>query len=682
MVKGRKMDKSEKTILLVIVGIVGGCLCIGFLCMGTFLAWGKIFPAEPTPIYEVVTPETSPNYCSVISQATVVQQNGLSEAAGSALETQKTIAEMIIPITDLNKIAEKFSGKENIPTHLETLPIAYDVGDQLKFYKLNEDNENILTTATLAYETENIYFWAENGLVLDKRDLKALVDTFAYEIYPLNQEFFGPEWNPGVDNDPHLYILYAGDLGSSLAGYNASTDTVLPEAHPFSNAHEMFVINSDFQTLTDPYTLSTMAHEFQHLIHGYQDSNEELWLNEGFSELATFINGYSAGGFDYYFSLTPDMQLNDWSGDSDLNDLNYGASYLYTTYMQNRFGETVTRAVVADDANGFVSVDNVFSRLGVVDPISGSAVTADEFFREWTLANFLNDPDLVDGRYYYANYPEVPTTGITEYFDDCDGYPIDLDVHQFGTDYYQIACNQDFVLTFEGDEMTEVFRDDGENQSNVMWSNRADSSDTMLTREFDFTSTSGPIEMSYDAWYDIETDFDYAYVLASTDGEDWKILDSTSCTTYDPNGNNYGCGLNGQTYEWATETVDLSKYAGQIVSIRFEYVTDGALVEDGLAIDNISIPAINYNENFEGDSGGWLADGFTRIVNHLPQTFLVSMILENEEEPIQKFTLAPGEKLEITLDPDCYFASPILVVSGTTRFSKQIANYTITLTPK
>lgn len=676
------MDRSEKTILLVVVGVVAGCLCIGFLCIGSFLAWDKLFPAEPTPVYVVVTPETSPNYCSVISQSTVIQQNENSAIVQAALETQKTISDMVIPITDLNKIAEKFSGKENIPTHLETQPVAYDVGDQLRFYKLNEDNENIPTTATLVYETENIYFWAENGLVLDKRDLKVLMDTFANEIYPLNQEFFGAEWIPGVDNDPHLYILYAGDLGSSLAGYTASTDAVLPEAHPFSNAHEMFVINSDYQTLTDPYTLSTMAHEFQHLIHGYHDSNEELWLNEGFSELATFISGYSAGGFDYYFSLSPDMQLNDWSGDSDLNDLNYGASYLYTTYMLNRFGESVTRAVVADEANGFVSVDNVFSRQGLSDPISGAAITADEFFRDWTLANFLNDPDLLDGRYYYANYPDVPTTGITEYFDDCDGYPTSLEVHQYGTDYYQIGCDQDFVLTFEGGESTEVFRDDGENQSTVMWSNRADSSDTMLTREFDLTSTSGEVELTFDAWYDIETDFDYAYVLASTNGEEWQILNTTSCTTYDPNGNNYGCGLNGQTYDWVTESVNLTPFVGKVVSIRFEYVTDGALVEDGLAIDNISIPALNYFENFENDTGEWMAEGFTRITNHLPQTFLVSLILDNGEDPVEKFTLLPGEKLEVNLDPDCYDSSPILVVTGATRFTKQLANYSITLTTK
>jgi immune inhibitor A len=37
------------------------------------------------------------------------------------------------------------------------------------------------------------------------------------------------------------------------------------------------------------------------MIHWYQDRNESSWLNEGFSELAAFLNGYGGGGFDYVY---------------------------------------------------------------------------------------------------------------------------------------------------------------------------------------------------------------------------------------------------------------------------------------------------------------------------------------------------------------------------------------------
>ena len=135
-----------------------------------------------------------------------------------------------------------------------------------------------------------------------------------------------------------------------------------------------------WQTLTDPYTLSVMAHEFQHLIHGYHDANEELWLNEGFSELATLLNGYDAGGFDYVFSYDPDIQLNNWPSDPNVSDAHYGASFLFVTYMLDRFGEEFTRAVVADKDNGLVSIDKVLKEKQVKDPVTGETITADKLF--------------------------------------------------------------------------------------------------------------------------------------------------------------------------------------------------------------------------------------------------------------------------------------------------------------
>ena len=43
------------------------------------------------------------------------------------------------------------------------------------------------------------------------------MDTFDQKIIPTDREFFGSEGNPGVDGDPHIYVLYAGGLGTTLA---------------------------------------------------------------------------------------------------------------------------------------------------------------------------------------------------------------------------------------------------------------------------------------------------------------------------------------------------------------------------------------------------------------------------------------------------------------------------------
>lgn len=672
------MDKSEKTILIVLACVLGGCLLIAMACAGLIFLSQKVvsfFPTDvsPTPQISVDTTCSLPLQSSVDSVA--VDQEQVREAE----TTFATLDATNIPIADLNILTEKLTGVLDIQTQLTTPPVDYEVGDQLDFYVVNGDDENVLIHTTLQYETENVYFWAEDGVYISEYDLADLMDTFAYEIYPTNQAFFGTEWIPGVDNDAHLYIVYATNLGEDLAGYASSTDCVLPVAHPYSNIHEMFYINADVQSLSDPYTLSTMAHEYQHVIHGYRDPNEELWLNESFSELSTLINGYDAGGFDYLFSLEPDMQLNNWDEDPDVNDLNYGASYLFSTYMMGRFGEEITRAVVADPMNGLSSLDEVFTAHNVVDPETGGLMTANEFFRDWTLANYLNDPDLEDGRYFYSSYPEVPMVEDAKWLSDCSGNPLKETVHQYGTDYYEIGCDGQMTLKLKGDDTSKVLPDAGENSTYFIWSNRGDASDMTMTREFDLTNVAGSVIMSFDTWYDLEEDYDYAYLMASVDGEPWELLNSNSCTTQNPNGNNYGCGYNGQTYGWQGDTVDLSRFAGHTVVLRFEYITDGALSTEGFAVDNLSITAINYAEDFEVDDGGWIMEGFSRIKNRIPQTFLVSLITTNSQNSIEKYTLEPGEELTLVIDPGCYDSDPILVVSGSSRYTRELAEYTITL---
>src|SRR5690606_3730467 len=163
----------------------------------------------------------------------------------------------------------------------------YQAGEQKSFWITNvDDNSNSQIDATLEYVSEHVYFWIENGVRFNPSDLRALVDTFEAEIYPTNREFFGSEWSPGIDGDPHLYILYAKGLGFSLAGYFSSADEYHPLAHEYSNAHEMFLLSADNVSLDEEFAYSVLAHEFQHMIHWYQDRNEETWMNEGFAELA------------------------------------------------------------------------------------------------------------------------------------------------------------------------------------------------------------------------------------------------------------------------------------------------------------------------------------------------------------------------------------------------------------
>jgi bacillopeptidase F (M6 metalloprotease family) len=208
------------------------------------------------------------------------------------------------------------------------------------------------------------------------------------------------------------------------------------------------------------------------------------------------------------------------------------------------------------------------------------------------------------------------------------------------------------------------------------WSNKGDDSDMTLDQTFDFSSVRGSINIDYWTWYDLEKDYDYTYLEASQDGQDWQILTTPSCTKDNPSGNSYGCGYNGTSDGWREEKVDLSEFAGLNVLLRFEYITDPSVNGVGLLLDDISIPAINYSTNFEKDDGGWKSAGFVRIQNSLPQNFLLSLIQEGGKATVEKLHLNYENILNLPLKLD---SDAILVVSGSTRFTRQPASYRLSV---
>ncbi|NJN43736.1 MAG: hypothetical protein HC806_02685, partial [Anaerolineae bacterium] len=297
--------------------------------------------------------------------------------------------------------------------------------------------------------TPHSYFWIENGVFYNESELAALAEEFETHIYPTVREFFGSEWSPGVDGDEHLYILYASGLGSSLAGYFSSADEVHPLAHEYSNAHEMFFLNADTVDFSDEFTYGVLAHEFQHMIHWNGDRNEETWMNEGFSEVASFLAGYEQGGFDWVYTNDPDLQLNTWPADGVTTPY-YGAAFLFLTYFLDRYGEDATKALVAHPNNGMASIDLVLESLDEIDSQREGVPTANDVFQDWTIASYLQDSSVGDGRFDYSNYPAAPNPEETENVRTCPESPYTRDVNQYGVDYIRITCDGEYTLRFTG----------------------------------------------------------------------------------------------------------------------------------------------------------------------------------------------------------------------------------------
>jgi hypothetical protein len=251
-------------------------------------------------------------------------------------------------------------------------------------------------------------------------------------------------------------------------------------------------------------------------------------------------------------------------------------------------------------------------------------------------------------------------------------------------DYIRINCRGNATLKFEGSTQAPVLPADPYSGSYAFWSNKGDESDMTLTQTFNFTGQSGPITLSYRTWYDIEEDWDYVYLEASTDGEKWQMISTPSGTPEDPIGNNHGwgyTGLSGGGPQWIQEEVDLSDYAGKQVQIRFEYITDTAVNGEGFLLDDISIPEIGYFSDFENDAGGWEADGWVRIQNALPQTFRLSLIKQGDTTVVEEIPVSADNTAEIRLEFGNGVDEVILVVSGTTRFTRQSAAYRFDFAP-
>lgn len=89
-------------------------------------------------------------------------------------------------------------------------------------------------------------------------------------------------------------------------------------------------------------------------------------------------------------------------------------------------------------------------------------------------------------------------------------------------------------------------------------------------------------------WYNIETNWDYAYFEVSTDGGViWQSLPGNITTNFNPNGTNQGNGITGSSPGgiWVKATFPLTAYLGQGVHLRWHYSTDGAVVNEGFYVD-------------------------------------------------------------------------------------------------
>lgn len=224
------------------------------------------------------------------------------------------------------------------------------VGDTHTFYLDEEANRNT-TDATLKKVVANVEtkfgkktlnIWVSNdsfGSTCTKRKCvtQAMVDDLANQflakgsdndIYDWVTNIFGEEWGEDAQANSNLYIgkhdeisILVTDIGNDnspnggVIGYFYSKDNAKRSVASGSNERLMFYIDSIMlanentsETDWKKEIYSTLAHEFQHMIHFYQKAVkknmiDDTWINEMLSEatedvVATKINYSGPRGVD------------------------------------------------------------------------------------------------------------------------------------------------------------------------------------------------------------------------------------------------------------------------------------------------------------------------------------------------------------------------------------------------
>ena len=291
----------------------------------------------------------------------------------------------------------------------------------------------------------------------------ALANTFLIsnsdnDIYDWVTNIFGEEWGSDakttysnlIDETDEINILLTdidndNSTNGGVVGYFYSKDNYESSSVSGSNEKIMFYADAVLFAKEDGTTweiddfwpkemISTLAHEFQHMIHFYQKTilrageGTDTWLNEMLSEtveevISTKINHDGPRGVDYTdgsagdpnnphgrypdFNENNTLSLTEWSGSlADYSKVNAFGAYLTRNYGVEVLHDILQSAYIHEDA-----VENA-----VQNTPNGANKTFDDLLREWGVAVMLSDHEnLQDTPLYNTGDFILDTYGNSTY---------------------------------------------------------------------------------------------------------------------------------------------------------------------------------------------------------------------------------------------------------------------------
>lgn len=485
---------------------------------------------------------------------------------------------------------------------------------------------------TLRSVGDNVEIWVANDLaygpdnpkpadIVTQAQVDKLRDEFDSNIYPVATDFFGTPDTldgsksplPGMVGLPEGY--YEGSDKVIMLVDNVQDEGWNNPSYPFfvagffwqtlENYTDRNIITIDtnsWETRLESTFFGTTIHELQHLIQADNDGAEETWLNEGMSTFSEFLGGYGHGEGSINFYLDhPENSLVNWdehgtaaTGPETIAD--YGQVYLFTLYMYDKFGQEFIRELATDGTSqGMASVDKVLEDYG-------TNKTFTELYQDFMTALTLDD-DTVSKDYKFDSIDlrELPVgdgvRGKTVDFEKAKTFEKE-GVPAWGGDFKEFDLDRTVRgMKFDGVDFLplqwETVANPLDASEQVLHANNGDEADQALI--FGATVPTENPTLSFEHYYNIEEQWDFATVQVSTDnGETWKSLGNEN-TRDDVVEEGYPTikenlpGFTGEKTNWSTETFDLAEYAGQDVLVSFRNLTDWGSNEAGWFVKNIEL---------------------------------------------------------------------------------------------
>jgi hypothetical protein len=496
----------------------------------------------------------------------------------------------------------------------------------------NADPNNLLITDEMCqfvadefnnviYPTDTTFF----GMPLDRDGTNTLFEQLAYPSYYWNWTATDTPQRVQIKilnirdtnyNDPTYPYYVAGFFSSTYDGYY-NRNIIHIDAWRFwqrlGAPATQWIPGHPELNVTRPYVYdSTIAHEYQHLIHHDWNPGDDSFMNEGCSMYAEFLCGFGIeANYINSYLYTPDNSLTLWGDQGDINILaDYGVAAMWVMYLNDHYGGSATISYfVQTGIGGIDGVNNALAHFGYKQKF-------DDVYHDWRLANLihtdfpgckkynykslnLDDPVYISAYTHAIGGLPVPQMNGTDFGNTMTilGYDTGVsEIGPYGSDYIKFeSWTRPGFIYFDGNDYADVpgwtMTADG------WWSGTGvDLQDASIVGTA--TVSAADPTLTIVTKYGIESFWDFGFVQVSADnGATWTSLSNENTTSdYDPSAHPAIIanlpGLTDYNLEWpdwTTMSFDLTAYAGKTVQMKFRYMTDWATTYEGWWINSAAV---------------------------------------------------------------------------------------------